>query len=97
MIGGRPVFRGGSSLAARPGVDVKVGTDGLVRPGRGISVNLDPKGLERFGGARQVVSMPDELQLVQRGANPNHYEIAPKQPMTLQRFQDLLNQVKLKE
>lgn len=34
--------------------------------------------------------MPDELELVQRGANPNHYEIAPKAPMTLERFQELL-------
>lgn len=97
MIGGRPVFRGGTSLAARPGIDVKVGMDGLVRPGRGISVSLEAKGLERFGGARQVASMPDELELVQRGANPNHYEIAPKAPMTLEKFQELLKQVVLKE
>ena len=61
-----------------------------------MSVNLDPKGLERFGGARQVVSMPNELELVQRGTNASHYEIAPRQPMTMQRFQELLSQVKLK-
>jgi RHS repeat-associated protein len=90
------VFRGGSSLQARPGVDVKVDSSGMVQPGRGLSVNADPAGLEKFGGARQVESIPPELEIVQRGQNANHYEIAPRQPMTLQRFQELLNQVKLK-
>jgi hypothetical protein len=90
------VYRGGSSLQARPGVDVKVDSSGMVQPGRGISVNADPSGLEKFGGARQVESIPPELEIVQRGKNANHFEIAPKQPMTLQRFQELLNQVKLK-
>jgi YD repeat-containing protein len=56
----------------------------------------DPAGLEKFGGARQVESIPPELEIVQRGQNANHFEIAPRQPMTLQRFQELLNQVKLK-
>jgi hypothetical protein len=72
------VYRGGSSLQARPGVDVKVDSSGMVQPGKGISVNADPAGLEKFGGARQVESIPPELEIVQRGQNPNHFEIAPR-------------------
>ena len=96
LVGGRPLFRGGLSLVARAGVDVKIGVGGMVNPGRGIYVNLSPAGLEKYGGARQVMAIPNELELVQRGANPNHYEIAPRQPMTLEKYQGLLNLVKLK-
>jgi RHS repeat-associated protein len=89
------VYRGGSGVAAR-NIDVKVDSQtGLVQPGRGVSVNADPAAVEKFGGAYKVESVPEELEIIQRGGNPNHYEIAPRQPMTMERYQELLNQVKL--
>jgi RHS repeat-associated protein len=89
------VYRGGSGVAAR-NIDVKVDSQtGLVQPGRGVSVNADSAAVEKFGGAYKVESVPEELEIIQRGGNPNHYEIAPRQPMTMERYQELLNQVKL--
>lgn len=49
-----------------------------------------------FGGAGEIESVPNELEIAQRGQSPDHYEIAPKQPMTLERYRDLLNQGRLK-
>jgi hypothetical protein len=42
-----------------------------------------------------MTSMPPELEVIQRGGNLNHYEIAPRQPMTLVRYQELLDKVKV--
>jgi len=88
------VYRGGSSLEPSD-IDVKIDkATGLLKPGRGISLNSDPSKLQRFGGAREVVSVPPELQIVQ--TTGTHYEIAPRMPMTLERYQQLLKQVVLK-
>jgi len=91
------LYRGGSSLQVRT-IDIKTDpTTGLLRPGRGLSVNTDPSGLGKFGGAYKIdeASVPSELEIIQRGQDPNHYEIAPREPMTLEHFQELLNQIKL--
>jgi hypothetical protein len=91
------VYRGGPILQPRS-IDVKVDKNkntGLVQPGRGVSVSSDAVSLEKFGGAYQVESVPPELEVIQRGANPNHYEIVPRQAMTLERYKELLSQVKL--
>ena len=64
-------------------------------PARGVSVNADSAAVEKFGGAYKVESVPEELEIIQRGGNPNHYEIAPRQPMTMEHYQELLSQVKL--
>ncbi|QTG07578.1 filamentous hemagglutinin N-terminal domain-containing protein [Rhizobium rhizogenes] len=91
------VYRGGDKLTVR-NIDVKVDkTTGLVQPGRGVSVNTDPSGLEKFGGAHKIDlgSIPDELELIQRGNSATHFEIAPKAPMTMEQFQSLLNQIRL--
>lgn len=89
----KPLYRDGE-LKARL-VDVKIDPiTGLVQPTRGVSLNENTVAVERFGGAREVVSVPDELQIIQRG-KPGHYEIVPRQPMMLERYQQLLD-VKLK-
>jgi hypothetical protein len=85
-------FRGGNSLTART-IDVKI-KDGLVQPTHGISLNTTAEGLERFGGAHRIDFIPDELQIIQRG-KAGHFEIVPKEAMPLERFQELLNQVRL--
>ena len=94
ILGVVVVYRGGPLLLARE-IDVKLDKEtGLVRPEKGVSVNSNPTGLERFGGAYKVESVPPELEVIQRGS-PNHYEIVPRQAMTFERYQELLNQVKL--
>ena len=76
-------------------MDVKIDTNtGLVKPIRGISLNSNPSILERFGGAREVVSIPEELQVI-RTSN-THFELVPRTPMSLSRYQELLNRVVLK-
>jgi hypothetical protein len=49
--------------------------------------------VERFGGAYEVKSIPPELQVIQRGTKLGHYEIVPRQPMTVARFQELLSKI----
>lgn len=88
------VFRGGSDVTVRPG-EVKIGRDGLVQPIRGLSVDTDPANLVRFGSARRIVSIPDELQIIQRGLRATHFEVVPKQPMSLQDFQRFVNAIVL--
>jgi hypothetical protein len=86
-----PVFRGGSSMQARP-VDVKTTPTGMVKPTRGVSLNTDPNSLARFGEVRQIKSIPEGLKIVQQG-RPGHYELVPTTEMTMERYQNLLNQV----
>ena len=81
---------------ARPNVDVKVDKKtGLVIPEKtGLSVHVDQqKLLGRFSSALRVKSIPDELRIIQQGKDPGHYGITPRQPMTPERFQELLDQV----
>jgi len=89
------VYRGGEKLEAR-GSDVRIdNTTGLVKPGRGVSLSSDAEAMaQRFGTAREIVSVPDELQIVRTSGN--HFEIAPRVPMSMVRYQQLLNQVGMK-
>jgi hypothetical protein len=87
------VFRGGSDLTVNPG-DVKL-RRGLVQPTHGLSLDTDATRLAAFGGARKIASIPVELQVIQRGARPTHFEIVPKVEMTLQRFQMLIGKIVL--
>lgn len=87
------IYRGGVDLKVKPG-EVKI-SGGKVQPTHGVSLETNPCGLDKFGGAKKVVSIPDELQIIQRGGRDVHFEIVPKQPMSLERFQELVNQVKL--
>jgi hypothetical protein len=58
-------------------------------------VDTDPSRLAGFGGARRVKSIPGELQIVQRGVRDTHFEVVPKQPMTPERYEDLVGQIVL--
>ncbi len=87
------VFRGGDDWTVKPGETRVIG--GQVQPTHGVSLDTDTARVARFGGARRVVSVPDELQIIQRGRRDTHFEIVPKQPMTPDRYQELVNQVKL--
>ena len=61
----------------------------------GLSLNLDKVKMSKFGGAFRVKYIPDLLKIIQRGKDPNHYEIVPKIPMTLEQYKDLLAKVVL--
>lgn len=89
------VYRGENSLEVRKGIDVKVDENGYVGNDRGVSVNVDSTGLDKYDGAYEVKSIPDELKIIQRGSNAKHFEIAPKESMPLEHYKDLLKQVVL--
>ena len=92
---GGTLYRGGSNITVREKIDVNI-KDGMVQTNKGPSLNMDPEKIKQFGGAYRVESMPDELQVIQRGQDPGHYEIVPKSPMPLERFIELLQKVVLK-
>lgn len=88
------VYRGGKNLEVKPG-EVKVGYDGLVQTTHGLSLETDASSLTRFGSVNRVKSIPDELQIIQRGKRDTHFEIVPRQPMTVERFQELVREIVL--
>jgi hypothetical protein len=95
-----PVYRGDGTKVARPDIDTKVDRKtGLVIPQKsGLSVHIDQqKLLRRFATAPRVKSIPDQLQIIQQGKDVGHYGITSKQPVTPERFQELLNQVEFEE
>lgn len=87
-------YRGGRSLKVRS-IDVLVGDDGLLRTDRGVSVQDTPTGLERFGGAYEVASVPPELHVVKAGGRAGHYELAPARPMSQDDYEAALRKVVL--
>lgn len=86
------VYRGGTDMTFTPN-EVRLDAKGMVKPTHGLSVNTNAAGLERFGGAQQIKTIPEGLQIIQRGSNQNHFEIVPTQPMKPEQFQLLLNKV----
>jgi hypothetical protein len=59
------VYRGGDSLEARVGVGIQVDpVTGLVKLTHGLSLDLDPAAMQRFGGAFLVESVPPELKII---------------------------------
>jgi hypothetical protein len=96
---GTSVYRGGASMEARPGVDIRIDPNtGLVKPGYGISLNSDPDSLAQFGGAYEIdqSTVPPELEIKQIGSRPGHYELTAREPMTPGRYNELASQVKFK-
>lgn len=94
---GMGYYRGGSSMEARAGVDITV-KDGMVQPGKGLSINQNPedKFIVQYGGAHAVMSIPDTLVIVQKG-RPGHYEICAKAPMPVAAYQAALNSIPLQK
>lgn len=73
--------------------DGKVDSDRVT--GRGLSLSTNKARMQSFGGAYRVVWYPPTLQILQRGRDPEHYEIIPALPMTPDEYQAELNKVKL--
>ncbi len=49
--------------------------------------------LAAFNRHRGSRVFPDELQIIQQGKDAGHYGITARQPVTPERFQELLDQV----
>jgi Domain of unknown function (DUF4157) len=89
------VFRGGESFELRP-TDYK--TDPitrLVKTTHGASLDVNPSNIAKFGGANQIKSIPKDLKIVQRGGRLEHFEVVPREPMSAEEFQELLNQIEI--
>jgi hypothetical protein len=90
-----PYYRGGNSLRPKAR-DLRFDpATGLVLPTHGVSVFSRPDGLDRFGGAHRVTNLPGELKVIQRGKDPNHFEIVPAVPMTLGEYEQALEKIVL--
>ncbi|MBS1911272.1 MAG: DUF4157 domain-containing protein [Bacteroidetes bacterium] len=88
------VFRGGPTISIEVR-HVRI-QNGLVQTTHGASLWSIPEKVENFGGSFEVESLPDELKIIQRGDNLEHFEIVPREPMVFEKYQKLLNEVKLK-
>ncbi len=92
------VYRGGNSFKVKLN-EVKIDkVTGFVKKTHGVSLDVKPDTVSRFGGAYRLISLPDELKIIQRGSKLEHYEIVPnKDDMTLEEFQEALNNIRLSE
>lgn len=90
-----PVYRGGGDLTPNYQLgEVKI-KNGMVQPIRGVSLELAVADAARHGVPHRVLSIPNELKIVQRGRRPGHHELMPESEMTVARFEELLKQVVL--
>jgi RHS repeat-associated protein len=96
-LGLEDYFRGGSSLEVKP-KEFKPRQQIGDSTGRGVSLFSEPKMVEQFGGAYQVVEVPETLEIAQRGKNPKHFEIIAKDPsMTELQYKEDVQKVKLQK
>ena len=91
---GGTYYRGGNDMTLKPN-EYKI-KDGLVVPGKeGVSVNINPSEVAKFGPPHKVISIPEGLTIAQKGLNPAHFVIRPEYAMTLEQYQTLLYKVEL--
>ena len=90
------VFRGGPALKVRPNIDVQFvkGTQTL-KKGYGLSLDVSAPAMDKFGGACRIDYIPPELRIVQRGSKLGHFEIMPRIEMSLERYQQLVDQIRM--
>ena len=91
------VFRGGESFKLKPNEARIDKSTGLVKPGYGVSLNSNPtaEALANRGGIYQIESVSNDLKIVQQGDKLTHFVISPRELMSPERYQELLNQVKV--
>ncbi|MUH00104.1 hypothetical protein F7734_50665 [Scytonema sp. UIC 10036] len=95
MHGEQIFYRGGDQFIAKLN-EVKIDRNtGFVKPTNGISVHLDPNKVRRFGGAYKIISLPNTLTMIQRGRDPQHYEIVPNEAnlLTFEQFNSELRKI----
>lgn len=86
-------YRGGNSCVPKPG-EYKV-KNGMVQPTHGVSLYNNAKRVEKWG-TFIIMSIPSTLKIIQRGADPEHFEIVPVAPMTEADYKAALSGVQLK-
>ena len=87
----RPVYRGGNDFTVGSN-EVKINPEtGDVKTSHGVSLDVNPETVLKFGGAYKIESLPEGLKIIQRGARLEHFEIVPAYEMPLETFQKLLN------
>ncbi len=89
-------YRGGNKFQARPN-EVRIDPEtGYVKPTHGISVHLSSDRLRRFGGTYKIIFLPNTLKTIQRGRDPQHYEIVPREAnlLTFEKYQKELGKIK---
>jgi hypothetical protein len=84
-----PVYRGGKDLT--PGEGQVKSLNGKIN--RGTSLNFNPTGLDRFGGAYRIKSLPEGLGIAQRGPDLGHFEIVSTRQMDEAEYLNLLKKV----
>ena len=87
------IHRGGSDFKPKYDMGEVKMKDGLVQPTRGVSLELDIADARKHGTPHRLVSIPNELEIVQQGKRLGHHEIRPKVAMTKERFEELLGQI----
>lgn len=88
------IYRGGGDFTVEL-KDIKIDkATGLVKDTHGLSLDINPDTVSKFGGAYKIESIPDGLKVIQRGSRAEHFEIVPTKPVTVEQFQELLNQIK---
>jgi hypothetical protein len=86
-------YRGGRDLTPRPH-DVRIDRQtGLLKIGYGISVFSNPERVAKFGGAFRLDQIPEGLIVIQRGKDPEHFEVVPSSPMSLEDYSTLLSHI----
>lgn len=89
----RSVYRGGDDFTVKNN-EIKINPEtGNVKTTHGVSLDVNPDSLSKFGGAYRIDSLPEGLKIIQRGIRAEHFEIVPAYEMPLETFQQLLNQI----
>lgn len=87
------VYRGEDDFTVKSN-EVKINPEtGNVKTSHGVSLDVNPDTVSKFGGAYKIESLPEGLKIIQRGMRAEHFEIVPAYEMPLETFQELLNQI----
>ena len=66
----------------------------MVKTTHGVSLDVNASNASKFGDVYKLESIPEGLNIIQRGARLEHFEIVPAYEMPVDQFQNLLNQIK---
>jgi len=91
-----PIYRGGNNFILKAN-EIKINPQtGLVKTTHGISLDVNTDVISKFGGAYRIESIPEGLKIIQRGQRLEYFEIVPAYEISVEQFQSLLNQIKVK-
>jgi len=89
-----PFYRGGDLIVRPQDLPINKST-GLVKAKRGLSVNIDPSKVEKFGEVSQVESIPEGWGFFQHGQDPGHFEIGSPVEIPPETYIDMIWQIVL--